>query len=853
MKKNFALKALAVFITAALLIGLLPAGILTASAAEPITVANIRVAVPEAGEHPDFAPVSDDEEKYTATVNDWYLYDDGYPSLNGESVFELGKMYALRVYFEAKEGYEFTNETEFRINGFSTACFGSNEAREILFDAIATEFDISDPIELKRVLNRNMPVKAINIVSNMTIYDDCTIMYDSEHIDNYHDTVLTIKKGVVVTVGKGGLLGSFWPSFEGDWESPLQPNGKIINNGGIIVKNGGGVIADFDTNNGEVIVENGGECVCANTNNGAVYVESGGNYRTSQGREVRNHGAINVAENGTMMSRFGSTIINEEDGVINLDGVFMCGCVGFEEDVMWFQNHGTVNGQGSAILYEADRDVAPVSDMDALIEEMMAQLGQETRFDDWSDVNIYKMYDIRTFEELVEALPEERTVAGEKVEGNMDVIVQFTEDIVIPEGKTVAAMALVIITEEISLTVESGALLECGIQNGGFIEVMPGGSLYTTMGGNIANYSEIIVHEGAQIASQMGGEIINAEGATLTLDGELFCGCIGFDGNEGFWFQNDGTVNGCGSVYLYEADAEVAHVTDMDALIEGVMVQLGQETRFENWDDISIYKIVIAKSYEELAAAFPGNRVVAGENVEGDMDVKAAIAEDITIPEGAEIDTMGSIGIPEGVTVTVSSGAVLKCGLENEGNVNVLSGGALYTTMGGDINNYGIITVYEGAEMKSHMSGRVRNMEGGVLILNGEFTCGCIGIDGNDICWFENSGTVNGTGTIYLNELDHERLTISDMNALVAAVKAAIADSGEPQPEVRVKRDRIAGDINGDGAVNNKDLTRLFQYLSDWDVEVNEAALDVNGDGSVNNKDLTRLFQYLSDWDVEIF
>ena len=62
----------------------------------------------------------------------------------------------------------------------------------------------------------------------------------------------------------------------------------------------------------------------------------------------------------------------------------------------------------------------------------------------------------------------------------------------------------------------------------------------------------------------------------------------------------------------------------------------------------------------------------------------------------------------------------------------------------------------------------------------------------------------------------------------------------------------LPGDINGDGEVNNKDLTRLFKYLTGYDVEVQEAALDVNGDGSVNNKDQTRLFRYLSGWDVEI-
>lgn len=63
----------------------------------------------------------------------------------------------------------------------------------------------------------------------------------------------------------------------------------------------------------------------------------------------------------------------------------------------------------------------------------------------------------------------------------------------------------------------------------------------------------------------------------------------------------------------------------------------------------------------------------------------------------------------------------------------------------------------------------------------------------------------------------------------------------------------VPGDINGDNDVNNKDLTRLFQYLSNWDVNVVEAALDVNGDGDINNKDLTRLFQYLSNWDVQIY
>ena len=64
--------------------------------------------------------------------------------------------------------------------------------------------------------------------------------------------------------------------------------------------------------------------------------------------------------------------------------------------------------------------------------------------------------------------------------------------------------------------------------------------------------------------------------------------------------------------------------------------------------------------------------------------------------------------------------------------------------------------------------------------------------------------------------------------------------------------DVIPGDINNDKLVNNKDVTRLMQYLAHWNVEVNTLALDTNGDKSVNNKDVTRLMQYLAHWKVEL-
>ena len=48
---------------------------------------------------------------------------------------------------------------------------------------------------------------------------------------------------------------------------------------------------------------------------------------------------------------------------------------------------------------------------------------------------------------------------------------------------------------------------------------------------------------------------------------------------------------------------------------------------------------------------------------------------------------------------------------------------------------------------------------------------------------------------------------------------ALLTLSSEAAPETPPTR--IPGDINGDGEVNNKDLTHLFRYLTGYDVEIN--------------------------------
>ena len=59
----------------------------------------------------------------------------------------------------------------------------------------------------------------------------------------------------------------------------------------------------------------------------------------------------------------------------------------------------------------------------------------------------------------------------------------------------------------------------------------------------------------------------------------------------------------------------------------------------------------------------------------------------------------------------------------------------------------------------------------------------------------------------------------------------------------------MRGDANGDGAVNNRDLALLQQYINKWEVQVSPEA-DLNGDGEMNNRDLALLQQIINGWNV---
>lgn len=101
-------------------------------------------------------------------------------------------------------------------------------------------------------------------------------------------------------------------------------------------------------------------------------------------------------------------------------------------------------------------------------------------------------------------------------------------------------------------------------------------------------------------------------------------------------------------------------------------------------------------------------------------------------------------------------------------------------------------------------------------------------------------GEVEKIGAIF--DADNKTLSFSTDKYSTYAI---VQKGAEPQ-EVKY------GDVNGDGAIDAKDVTALRRYLAGgWNVTINKANSDVNNNGTIDAKDVTLLRRYIvGGWNV---
>ena len=115
------------------------------TAPKPVETAACTIVRPVEGEHPDMAPTVLDAEKYTVTVYGWYWDMQPGVRMTADSVFEAGGNYTLRLEFRAKDGFYFTEDTVFTVNGQDADSRYGTDLGMRQIDLIAEEQKPDDP------------------------------------------------------------------------------------------------------------------------------------------------------------------------------------------------------------------------------------------------------------------------------------------------------------------------------------------------------------------------------------------------------------------------------------------------------------------------------------------------------------------------------------------------------------------------------------------------------------------------------------------------------------------------------------------------------------------------------------
>ncbi len=337
-------------------------------------------------------------------------------------------------------------------------------------------------------------------------------------------------------------------------------------------------------------------------------------------------------------------------------------------------------------------------------------------------------------------------------------VARLTGNLTLGSGQDIRTLGKLIIPSGVTLTIGNGSSFEAEteIESGGAVIVQAGGYFGTTMGEDTQNSGTITVQRGGVMKSTMGASVVNKNTGRITLDGIFYCGCVNYDGADHLWLSNENSaedaITGSGDIIVY-SDRHGGAV-NLDNMIREVMRILGQTARFEEWDDINIYRQINVDSFNELAGLFNENRAVLGEAVDGNMDTIAVLDEDadITIPEGRSLSSMVQLVVSSGAALTVEGSLQSGILIEEHGSVTVDTFGSLYTSQGGDIENHGTLMVNSSAFIESTMGGKIKNY--GTFTLNGlcyvGSICDATADPSQADAWFNNysGASITGNGHI---------------------------------------------------------------------------------------------------------